>query len=357
MRRAVCPHLARVGRWLGAARLSRWQSTTWLERLLQDIGDMMGAGVDLVRCLELVAGRNPQALRFATALRAAALAGLPLSATMEENGAQAAAALVAVGEVTGNLGGAFVAAAAHMQRRREARRALVQALAYPLLLLSLSAVCVELVCVAVLPSFLRMSEALGGTQSGVLVAVNAFATVCAWTIPFALAAVAGCACALCAPSVRHNAIVKQWVARATFDASRLYAVRAQADAMGTLLAGGVDLVAALGHVCAGADEASEGEWTALRAAVLHGRSVAYGVARLWPWYPAAAEMMAICEERGDIAEGFARIRAHAQLRLTRLFARLGELVAPLITIGLGVVVGGATLLLVIPMMDLVGRLS
>jgi len=358
MPRAVCRHLDRVGSWLGTARLSRWQSTTWLERLLQDIGDMMGAGVDLVRCLELVGGRNPQALRFATALRAAALAGLRLSATMEQNGAPtAAAALVAVGEVTGDLGGAFVAAAAHMQRRREARRALAQALAYPLLLLSLSAVCVELVCVAVLPSFLRMSEALGGTRSGVLVAVNAFGTVCAWAIPCVLTAVAGCACALCAPPVRHNAIVKQWVARATFDVSRLYAVRAQADAMATLLAGGVDLVAALGHVCAGADEAPVGEWAALRAAVLQGRSVAYGVARLWPWYPAAAEMMAICEERGDIAEGFARIRAHAQLRLTRLFARLGELVAPLITIGLGVVVGGATLLLVIPMMDLVGRLS
>lgn len=318
----------------------------------------MAAGVDFVRCLELVGGRNLHALRFAATLRGAALEGRGLSETIRGCGASAAvAALIAVGEVTGDLGGAMSAAAAQIQRRREARRALTRALSYPLLLAFLCAACVELVCVAVLPSFLQMSDALGGTRSGALVAVNAVGTVCAWGIPCVVGAIGLIACALCLPSVRQSARAKDLAARVTLDVARLYAVVAQADAIGTLLTAGVDLLAALGYVSSGIDRARTDDWDALRSAILQGRSVAHGVAQLWPWYPAAAEMMAICEERGDIAAGFARIRTHAQLRLTRLFERLAEVVAPLITVVLGVAVGGATLLLVIPMMDLVGRLS
>jgi type II secretory pathway component PulF len=106
--------------------------------IYEELAPTVGAGIGIREALDACADRHGGAKRRALMLLADALArDVPLSETMRahpETFSAVEAALVATGERTGRLDAAFRAAAAQLERSRGVRNRIVQAVAYPVLL-------------------------------------------------------------------------------------------------------------------------------------------------------------------------------------------------------------------------------
>src|SRR5262245_18888213 len=117
--------------------------------IYEELAPTVGAGIGIREALDAGADRHGGAKRRALLLLADGLArDVPLSETMRaspETFSSVEAALVATGERTGRLDAAFRAAAAQLERARGVRNRIVQAVAYPTLLVHVFILMVSIV--------------------------------------------------------------------------------------------------------------------------------------------------------------------------------------------------------------------
>lgn len=215
---------------------------------LQALGDLLLGGLPLLQALDVLAEHPPE--RWATALppvRRSVATGQTLSKALAaalDDLPDPAMGLIQASEQEGRLGRGVAEAATLVRERVEGRRALLDAIAYPVLLAFTSLVVLCLVVAVVLPRLATIFEDMGASPPwvvGVLLDVRA---VMVWFAkPFGI--FTALAIVTTAVVVARQVHTSRWVAGAILrvpvvgEALELGAVSRAARVTGRLLGGGV----------------------------------------------------------------------------------------------------------------------
>ncbi len=329
---------------------------TAVERLLA----LASSGVALGDALKIAAdagGPGNEILRRA-ATRVAR--GLPLSRALPRAGAvlePSDIALISAGERSGDLTGTLGLLEASLRAKREMRRKLLSALAYPIALLSATLCVAAFLSVVALPTFAQMYADNGRElPSATRLAITIGRHVTDYGVP----AIALIALAVVGSSIARARSLRM---RRSFDAVTvrlplfrgLILLRSRAELYGALsrmIHAGVDLETAFTLSIPGVSNSVMRE-TAQRLSgfIRRGLPPAAAVSRcgLDPT-GADAGILRISEETGDLGDGFERVAATArQLHEARVTA-LARSIEPVAVILLALVVGGFVLALYQPML-------
>lgn len=330
------------------------------EFFLADTSELLRAGLDLSRVLEMQEGSKGLRAQYAAALSRRVEAGEEVSAVFRDLGfVPVVEGLVRTGEATGDLGMAFARASAFLERSRLRRERWIRLFSYPAGLTALSTMVGYVIAAWVVPSFSRMYGALHLEASPVSRGISELSRAVVSAAPYFTAGLAAVAAGLYLARGSFAQGLVRRLLRFPFLGSPLRIAKARegAEVLSLLLGGGIDLLEAVG-IMAELDVARLGDiWRRLSDDILSG--VALSVALLgYPEFPVEfPAMMALAEQTGDLSGGAERLHGYLERRLERILDRLARAAEPAGIVFLGLMVGGSTLLLVLPMMDLVRRLS
>lgn len=287
-----------------------------MARVYDDIGRHIQAGHDLTSAI----GRHPR--RFPVLLRE----------------------LVRAGESSGSLELAFERGAAYLERRRELRGRVLQALFYPSIVLTLALLVAAYMVVAVVPELekflLGMNRQLPPTTR-LVIAVSHWANEWLSTVMV----LGGC-------SVLALLAIDRWPpARLLFDrllyrvpllarVRRLAATAMFARTLATLQANGIALVHSL-ELCAAlmARPLARDRILMARRTVLEGGALAAGFTPSRPFLPLLVQMIALGERSGQLDHMLERTADFHEDELRTWIRRASAMVEPAITILVGCVVG------------------
>jgi general secretion pathway protein F len=238
--------------------------------------------------------------------------------------------------------------AAHLERTSELRRRLASALVYPAILLLTALGAIVLIVAALLPTLLPLFEGSGAEPPAIVrgLLMLRWLLIDQWLV---------CALAATALLLAIVALIRNDSFRAALDVAMLRvpglgALIAKlesarfARAMAALLRGGVPILAALGiarsvvknrtfvAAVAGMSEAVAGG-TSLRVAMQN--------ARVFP--PVVGQLVAAGEETGQLDEVLARTAEMSEAQVHRQMERALALLTPVMTLVIGVGVGGLML--------------
>lgn len=332
-------------------------------RFLEELATLVEAGLPLERALALLAGRGDKEAAgvrdLSRALRDRVRAGQRLSAALAFEGdplGEAVAAILAAGEAAGGLGPSLRALAEGERRSAELAASLRAALTYPLVVLCVAALALVLLLGVVLPRFELVFEAMGRPVppltramlglSAMLVAYGPAALLLGLVAAGWMAwrrGAGGLDQGLGVLALRLPGIGTYW---------RAVLLERSTRALALLVQGGVPLAEAL-PLAAKAAPGPVGEaWALAGAAVRAGRSLSDSLRAEGSLPDVAAELVSVGEETGRLGPCLTTLAGLFAADAARLSRRFTTLVAPLLTLVLGVLVGGAVLSLVSAVMEL-----
>jgi type IV pilus assembly protein PilC len=270
--------------------------------------------------------------------------------------------LVACGEASGALDVALARLAAHLERQAELSARGRAALAYPAVVLMVTAAVVGFLVWKVVPEFATLFTALGTplpTPTRMVIAASD--ALVRWApvavVPVAVAIVA-------ASHLRRRPLLAAWFERlvgrlpvvgpvvATFATVRV------SRALATLLTSGVSLIEALDiSARAAGNAAAAAALASARARVARGEPLAVALGASGRWPPILVQMVAVGEATGSLHAMLDQASALLEHDVDRRIAALMALLEPALIVVLGVVVGGLVASLYLPLFNLVGRLS
>lgn len=330
------------------------------EYLLTDISELLGAGLDMDRALHVLADRQNRMGPVTRCLRDGIRIGQPFSQALALSGfSLEIQSYVRMGECTGDLEQALCRTAQHLKTRRLRQEHLKQMTAYPTLLFLLTHVVIGLLVAVVLPGFNRMYAALGLKVAGsaeVLFAVGAWLSTWAPWLAVVLLLLT-----IFIWRFQHRCIAYLVHFLLSYSSTRLLTQvilsKRAMEVLAFLLHGGTDILHAfevLGEINV---SGMSREWMAVCAELSTGRTLSTILADL-PQFPTlVTEMVFLAEQTGDLEQGTMRAYQYLERESSRQLERFLRYFEPATTTVLGVLIGGATLLLMMPMMDLVKTLS
>lgn len=314
---------------------------------------LLEAGLPLERALEVAAqgaARRDVAGALEGVRRAVRGGGRVADAVAAQAGVfpPIAAGLLAAGERGGQLADAMRRLADGMEREGALRARVVAALTYPALLAAVGTAATTILLVYVLPKFVDLLADAGAslpTSTAILLALSGAAG--RWW-PALLLLVVGLAAAIW--RTRRSAAGRErgdaWLLRLPLvgPLRARYASAQTARTLGTLLAGGVPLVAAL-DVAAGAasDAAVAADLRAARASVRRGEALSGALARGRGFPHVLVRLVAVGEETGEMDAMMLRAAALMESELERRLDRTVSLLEPAMILFFGLVVGGVAL--------------
>ncbi len=332
-------------------------------RFLEELATLVEAGLPLERALALLAGRadrGAQPVRdLSRALRDRVRAGQGLSAALHGEGdplGEAAAAILAAGEAAGKLGPGLRALAEGERRSAELAASLRGALTYPLVVLCVAAVALLILLGVVLPRFELVFEAMGRPVppltrvmlglSGLLASYGPAlllvgSGVAGWTVW--RRGRGGVSDGLAALALRLPGIGGY---------VRAVLLERSTRALSLLLQSGVPLAEALPLAAKAAAGPVGDAWAGAGTAVRAGRSLSDSLRADGTLPDVAAELAAVGEETGRLGPCLGTLAGLFAADAARMAQRFTSLVAPLLTLVLGVLVGGVVLSLVSAVMEL-----
>lgn len=316
---------------------------------LRQLSSMLRSGVPLLAGLETVADQalSPRAARVWRAVFDHVAAGGALAAGLAARGRRfdaASVALVRVGEQAGELDAALLQAAAQLESRRNLRHMLLNALAYPAVAIFAAVGVTAFLVLAVIPKIAEFLESGGAalpaaTQS--LVDLSAFlrahgpallaALGAAFAAFFALRAFPRGRLALDGLALRLPVVGRL---------HRLVGTAVFSRAMAMLVASGVTLLDSLDvsrgllrnrRLAARVGAASE--------AVLRGGALAPPLKAGGEFSPMLAQMVAVGETTGALADAFAEVARFHETMLSITIKRFGVTIEPAMICFTGLVVG------------------
>lgn len=256
--------------------------------------------------------------------------------------------LIAAGEKSGNLETVLVALADYLDRGGELRSTVRSALVYPIVLLATAVVALAIVMAVLVPAIAPLFEEAGSSPPVVIATLAALQDWLIWNWPTAVAGgIAAAAVLLAAGRTRALRDALDRLAISMPVLGRLVDRRETARFAGTLamlLKGGVPLLEA---VRIAGDCLSNGAYR--QAAVSCEEHLARGgrlserLAESGLFGPLAVRLTAVGERTGDLPQMLARLAAIEETALERDLKRLAGLVAPLLTVFIGLFVGGIIL--------------
>ncbi len=330
-----------------------------MEYFLTDMSDLLQAGIDLDHALGLLARRTKIGV-CAKRLQEDIRKGTSTSTSMRQLGiAPVIVNFIQAGEYTGDLELSLRKTATFLQHKRIRREQVQKLLAYPILLAFLTLVVFYILASVVMPSFLKMYAALGLHLSSASADIFAISSTIGVMIPqvmfvlillsvvvyFAREAVLSRVMRLLLKTRWIGSFIQVMVARRAF------------EVMSFLLSGGIDLLSAC-RVMADTNTAGMGmQWQEACHNLERGKTLSEALSNLPQMPPIVFDMMVLAEKTGDMEQGVFRLINYLQRAAERSIDRIIRYIEPVSTTLLGVMIGGATLQLMLPMMELVRRLS
>lgn len=327
---------------------------------------LLASGLSLVEALQTLEEKesHPEAKTVLGRVLRSLHEGEPFSAAVAEQGEYFPPLFVATiraSEKTSNLQEGLARYISYEEQVELARKKLIGAAIYPLLLLALGCLVALFLMVYVVPRFSLVYE--GNTErlpmaSRVLMASGTFIADHAPELSLAAAASGGAVFGLL-----KMARVQAWIARQLwrvpalgkrlhiFQLARFYRT------VGMLLSGGIALVTALGMADGLLGRDLRRKLHDAAGHIGEGQPISRSLESVGLTTPVAARMLRVGEKSGRMGEMMESIAAFYDDEIARALEWFARLFEPLLMLFIGLLIGGILVLLYIPIFDLAGSLN
>jgi general secretion pathway protein F len=333
----------------------------------QQLATLLGAGQPLDKAMGILLElpETGEAKKVLERVRESVRGGAPLSVALEQQHglfSRLYVNLVRAGESGGGLDDALRRLADYLERSRELRSRVINALIYPVILIVLVLVSVTFLLVAVVPQFEALFASLNAELAWYTVAVLWLSSALrnGWPIILVIVVVA---------VWWLNGRMKDPAWRLRLDGRLLNmryagALIARLDTarlartLGTLVGNGVPLLTALNlsgnvlsnRVLANALEAASSE-------VKSGSGLGYALGRQKVFPRLAVQMIQVGEESGELDSLLTKVADTFDIETRNALDRLLALLVPALTILMALIVASIILSVLLPIYDMTGNLS
>ncbi len=349
-----------------------WNPRTWLgamtfdvEMGFQQLATMLRGGLGLLAALRTVAdqARRPRVAALWHRVAGKIEQGATFAGALEAQGrvfSPHVVQLARVGEATGELDVALGRAAEHLERARQLRITVINALAYPATVVVLACGVAIFLVAGVIPKIQRY---LGGRGRELPVLTQWLLDASAFVqaaLPYAgvcgAAAVIALVCLRRWPPGRlaiDRMLLRLPVAGAVL---RLAGTATVARGLGTLIESGVTLLDALGTAAAlPGNQAMRERLVSAREIVLRGGTLAGALAGGSEFMPMLPRMVAVGESAGTLASVLAEVARFHEAQLLATVRRLSVLIEPVVIVVVGGIVGFVYIAFFLALFSLAGR--
>jgi type II secretory pathway component PulF len=350
-----------------ATKGGRTLSVSDAAAILENLALMSETGVPFVEALEAAAAgaRSPRVSYLLDIVKSEIIAGKSLSTALRSADGlfpPLVSDMVRVAEEGGRLDHALKTAATYLQRQAELRKRLINALMYPMVMLSISTATVLVLVLFVMPRFATIFTKMGvevpaATRALLSVGdvlrqhpIGVVATIVAIVVGLRLALKTPAAAAVGARLVLKVPMLG--------DLLRKLALSRAFGSLATMLAGNVPIMAAMEH---SAKVASIPEvraaFLSARSAVEHGRTLAEALAETRVIPKNLLQMVTIGEKTGRLAPVLEATASRMEADIDARLKALVSIVEPLMIVVMGVIVGGITISIIGPIYSVVQNIK
>lgn len=334
--------------------------------VLRDLAVMAETGVPFVEALDalIASAVNPSVLGGIKSLKAEIVGGKGLSASMRAAGLfpSVVCDMVKVAEEGGRLDRALQSAATYMERAAELRKKVMNAMLYPAVLTSISFLTLTVLIVFVLPRFANIFQQMRADVPASTKALLAFSAAIRGNPLVSVGIVIGLVViaklAMATPPIRklQNRIVLktpvlgELVKRLAF--SRAF------QSIATLLNSNVAIMSALEHGArvAGNSVVHDALMRA-RSNVEHGAPLSESLAETKTFPPMLVQMVQVGEKSGRLGPLMQNMATHMETDVDNRLKAVIAIVEPVMIVVMGVIVGGITLSVIIPLYSVVQNIK
>ena len=353
---------ARTWAFTGVRRQARFPLVLFSQELLA----LLNAGLTLVESIEALTEKEhrPETRKVLEGLITRLREGHPLSAALRQFPAcfpELYSAMVRAAERTGDLSDAMTRYISYQTQMDQARRKLVSASIYPLVLLAVGGLVTIFLLTYVVPKFSRIYAGIGGQlpflsqllmQWGQLLESHGTTVAIVFLVGFSLMGWAATRPATLAWVVGGLARLP-----AVHDRLHVYQLARFYRTLGMLLRGGIPILDAL-NMASGLLQAT---WrTRLIDAqdeIRTGRSISHAMETHRLTTPVALRMLRVGERSGNMSEMMERIAGFYDEENARWVDWITRLIEPVLMTVIGVVIGTIVVLMYIPIFELAGSLQ
>lgn len=335
--------------------------------ILQNLAIMSETGVPFVEALEAAAAgsKNPKTAHLLEVVKSEIISGKSLSTALRSADGlfpSLVADMVRVAEEGGRLDHALKAAAAYLERQAELRKRILNAMMYPMVMLTISAITVLVLVVFVMPRFASIFFKMGvdiPAPTRLMLStgetlrshpIGAIGTVIAFVIGVRLALRSPIASAAGARIVLRMPMIGELL--------RKLALSRAFGSLATLLGANVPIMAAMEHSAkvAGVPEIRNALLSA-RLAVEHGRTLAEALEETKVIPQALIQMVNIGEKTGRLAGVLQTTASRMETDVDARMKALVSVIEPLMIVVMGVIVGGITISIIGPIYSVVQNIK
>ena len=335
--------------------------------ILQNLALMSETGVPFVEALDAAAvgARTPRVAHLLELVKSEIIAGKSLSTALRSAGGLfpgLVSDMVRVAEEGGRLDHALKTAAQYLERQSELRKRLINALMYPMVMLSISTVTVLVLIVFVMPRFATIFTKMGvevPAPTRLMLSVGDTLR----THPIGVAATAiGVVVALrfLFRTPFMSALGAKLILKVPLlgDLLRKLALSRSFGSLATLLSGNVPIMSAMEHSAkvAGVPEIRNA-MLAARSGVEHGRTLAEALAETRVIPKTLLQMVTIGEKTGRLAPVLESTAARMEADVDARLKALVSIVEPLMIVVMGVIVGSITVSIIGPIYSVVQNIK
>jgi general secretion pathway protein F len=333
----------------------------------QQLATLLGAGQPLDRALGILLElpESPEAKKVLERIRDTVRGGAPLSAALEQQHgvfSRLYVNLVRAGESGGGLHDALQRLADYLERSRELRSRVINALIYPLILVTLVTVSVTFLLMVVVPQFEVLFSSLNAELAWYTESVMWISRMLRgyWYLILVALVLGGVWLASRMKDAEWRLRLDERLLQTKYAGgliARLDSARL-ARTLGTLVGNGVPLLSALSlsrnvlsnRVLANALEAAAAE-------VKTGAGLGYALGRQKVFPRLAVQMIQVGEESGELDTMLLKVADTFDIETRNALDRLLALLVPALTLLMTVVVGVIILSVLMPIYDLTGSIG
>jgi type IV pilus assembly protein PilC len=335
--------------------------------ILENLAVMSETGVPFVEALDAAAlgAKSPRVAHLLELVKSEIIAGKSLSTALRTADGlfpPLVADMVRVAEEGGRLDHALKTAATYLERQSDLRKRLINALMYPMVMLSISALTVLVLIVYVMPKFatiftkmgvdvptstrimLAAGDAVRNHPIGVVAVIIGIVVAIRYIIRTPKASEAGSKILLKLPMVG--------------DLLRKLALSRAFGSLATLLGGNVPIMAAMEHSAkvAGVPEIRDALLQA-RLSVEHGKTLAEALTETKAIPATLIQMVTIGEKTGRLAPVLETTAGRMEADVDARMKALVSVVEPLMIVVMGVIVGAITVSIIGPIYSVVQNIK
>ena len=335
--------------------------------ILQNLAIMVETGVPFVEALEAAAigARSERVSQLLDIVKTEIIAGRSLSTSLRSAEGlfpPLVADMVRVAEEGGRLDHALRTAAAYLERQADLKKRLINALMYPMVMLTISSMTVLILIVFVMPRFASIFTKMGvdiPTSTRLMLGAGDMVR----THPLGLlagliAAVFGIRALMRTPAA--SAMGSRLLLKLPLigDLLRKLGLSRAFGSLATLLAGNVPIMAAMEHSAkvAGVPEIRNA-LTNARLAIEHGRTLADALAETKVIPVTLLQMVTIGEKTGRLAPVLEQTAARMEADVDARLKALVSIVEPMMIVVMGVIVGSITVSIIGPIYSVVQNIK